>query len=221
MSNIRILQDVTVYNSITALSSITVNELTVTSNASANKVSIGGQALDSYNLAVSGDTYLNGNLTVTGSASFHNTQYSTTSALSVTNTGTGPAIYANQTGEQSVAAFYDDGKIAFYVDGKTGTAGYVGVGTETPNEALTVVGNISASGIIYGTIGKFVSAFGNSADTVYEIVHGRGSENVIVSIVDTVTREVVYPSVVNYSVSSIKVEFSDAPGAGAYKAIVI
>ena len=149
MSNIRILQDVTVYNSITALSSITVNDLTVVNNASANKVSIGGQALEKYNLAVFGDTHLNGNLTVAGSATFHNTQYSTTSALSVTNTGTGPAIYANQTGEQAVAAFYDDGNIALYVDGKTGTARYVGVGTETPNEALTVVGNISASNYLY------------------------------------------------------------------------
>lgn len=164
-----------------------------------------------------------GNLNVAGSATFHNTEYTTTSSISVTNTGTGPALVVNQTGEQAIAAFYDDNSIAFYVDGKTGTAGYVGIGTSAPNQHLTVVGNISATGTIYGasTIAKFVSAFGDGTAKIYELNHLLNTEDVVVSILDTATKEVVYPSVVNYSVSSIKVEFSEAPLLNAYKAVVI
>lgn len=168
-----------------------------------------------------GDLSLNGNLNVTGSATFHNTEYTTTSAISVTNTGTGPALVVNQTGEQAIAAFYDDNSIAFYIDGKSSTGGYVGIGTATPNEKLTVVGNISATGKIYGTTGKFVSAFGNGTDTSYVLLHNLDTEDVVVTIVDTTTKEVVYPSVVNTSSSQITVTFSDAPSSNAYKAIVV
>lgn len=418
MPNIRVLQNISLYNSITAASGVTTDTLTVNNSAVAAKLSIAGQALNGYNLAVSGDAYINGNLTVTGSATFHNTEYTTTSSISVTNTGTGPALVVNQTGEQAIAAFYDDNSIAFYIDGKTGTGGYVGVGTETPNEKLTVVGNISSTGTMYvsaisnyghtwsfdsaggitfpildgnsrtgngenlqfaksgnqkvistaaGTVGqptverlviaggdsyydvgtstytgeggdvylwagkgdnggdvkvqagegvtqggylrmhagdtlsgyggfvelyagnstneyggpvdihagcgplgggnitlqtcqggthqlvlsstgelitpynlvvhgsvsatggilgastiqKVVSTFGNGADTLYEVLHNLGTEDVVVSIIDTATKEVVYPSVVNYSISSIKVEFSEAPTTNAYKAVIV
>jgi hypothetical protein len=164
-----------------------------------------------------------GNLNVAGSATFHNTDYTTTSSISVTNTGTGPALIVNQTGEEAIAAFYDDNSIALYIDGKTGTNGYVGIGTSTPNEKLTVVGNISATGTIIGssTIQKVVSAFGNGTDTLYEVLHNLGTEDVVVSIIDTATKEVVYPSVVNYSLSSIKIEFAIAPTSNAYKAVII
>jgi len=365
-----------------------------------------------------GDLNFLGNLNVAGSATFHNTDYTTTSAISVTNTGTGPALVVNQTGEQAVAAFYDDNSIAFYIDGKSATAGNVGIGTATPNEKLTVVGNISSTGTMYvssignnnynwafnntgsikfptllgnqrtgtgenlqfpktgtqkivstsagtsaqqtverlviaggdsyyntgtsqyegeggdlylwagrgdnggdikvdagegvnsggtvkiragytlsgtggfvelfagnsntgyggpvdiyagcgplgagnitlqtcgggtnqlvlsstgqlitpnnlvvngtisasggiigaSTIQKIVSSFGNGADTVYEVVHNLATEDVVVSIIDTATKEVVYPSVVNYSLSSIKVEFAVAPSSNAYKAVII
>ena len=96
-----------------------------------------------------GNLNILGNLNLAGSATFHNTDYTTTSAISVTNTGTGPALVVNQTGEQAVAAFYDDNSIAFYIDGKSATAGNVGIGTSTPNEKLTVVGNISSTGTMY------------------------------------------------------------------------
>ena len=96
-----------------------------------------------------GNLNILGNLNLAGSATFHNTEYTTTSSISVTNTGTGPALVVNQTGEQAVAAFYDDNSIAFYIDGKTGTGGYVGIGTDTPNEKLTVIGNVSSNGVLF------------------------------------------------------------------------
>ena len=223
MPNIKVLQNISLYNSITAISGVTTNTLTVNDSVSAPKISIGGQSLGNYTLAVSGDAYINGNLTLAGSASFRNTTYTTTSAISVTNTGTGPALEVNQTGDQAIAAFYDDSNIALYIDGHTSRAGNVGIGTSTPDYKLTVVGNISASGRIYSsyTINKFVSTFGNTSDLNYTINHTLGVQDVVVSIVDVVTQEVVYPLVTNTALNQITVGFAQAPGISAYKAIII
>ena len=92
----------------------------------------------------------------------------------------------------------------------------------TPSN-LVVNGSIYATGGIIGasTIQKVVSAFGDGSATVYEVVHNLATEDVVVSIIDTATKEVVYPSVVNYSLSSIKVEFAVAPSSNAYKAVII
>jgi len=223
MANIRVLNNVSLYNSITAVSSVNTNTLTVNSSAAANKLSIGGQALNGYNLAVAGDAYISGNLTLAGSATFHNSTFTTSSALSVTDTGTGPALVVQQTGEQPIAAFYDDSTIAMYIDGKSATAGYVGIGTATPNAKLTVVGDISATGRVYSnnTINKFVSAFGDASNVTYTIAHNLGVQDVVVSIVDYTTQEVVYPLVTNTATNQVTVAFSQAPGVSAYKAIII
>jgi hypothetical protein len=224
MSNIRVLNNISLYNSITATSGVSTNTLSVASSATAGKLSIGGQALNGYNLAVGGDAYISGSLNVAGSAIFHNTQYTTTSAISVTNTGTGPALVVTQTGNEAVAAFYDaESGISLYVDGKSGTAGNVGIGTSTPSSKLTVVGDISASGRIYSsyTINKFVSTFGDTSNLNYTIIHGLGVQDVVASIVDASTQEVVYPLVTNTATNQITVGFSQAPGDNAYKAIII
>lgn len=184
----------------------------------------GGNTVDeSGQITWHGSLSVTGNITVAGSAIFHNTEYTTTSAIIITNTGTGPALVVNQTGEQAVAAFYDDNSIAFYIDGKSATAGNVGIGTSTPNENLTVVGNISATGVIYATgmLSKFVSAFGNGVDTSFAINHNLGVRDVVVSVVDNITQEVVYPSVTYTAMNQITLEFSEAPALTAYKAIVI
>lgn len=164
-----------------------------------------------------------GNLNVAGSATFHNTDYSTTSSISVTNTGTGPALVVTQTGDEAIAAFYDDNSIAFYIDGHTARAGNVGVGTVTPNEKLTVVGNISATGNIYSSnmLAKFVSAFGDASNTSFVISHNLGVQDVVVSVIDTSTQEVVYPSVAYTALNQVTLEFSQAPALTAYKVIVI
>lgn len=223
MSNIRVLNNISLYNSITAVSGIKTNTLTVDAGATAGSLSINGQSLNGYELAVGGDAYFSGNLVVAGSASFRNTEYTTTSAISVTNNGTGPAVVVNQTGNQAVAAFYDDGAIALYVDGSDVRAGNVGVGTATPNEKLTVVGNISATGNIYGsnTITKFVSTFGDGTNVNYTINHGLNVQDVVVSIVDSTSQEVVYPLVTNTALNQITVSFAEAPALTAYKAIII
>ena len=52
----------------------------------------------------------------------------------------------------------------------TGSTGYVGLGSLTPYERLTVVGNISASGIVYGSTGSFSHLEGNSPITVKDVI---------------------------------------------------
>lgn len=170
-----------------------------------------------------GDLNFLGNLNVAGSATFRNTEYTTTSAISVTNTGTGPAVVVKQTGQQAIAAFYDDSEIALYIDGTTAKPGYVGIGTSNPNVKLTVVGDISATGNIYSnsTISKFVSTFGDGSNVNYTINHNLGVQDVVVSIVDASSQEVVYPLVTNTAMNQITVSFAEAPSVASYKAIII
>ena len=78
-------------------------------------------------------------------ANFEQTIVSSTSALSVVNNGTGPALFVKQEGAEPIAHFIDaNGDDIVFADN-----GFVGVGTFTPNEKLTVVGNISSTGSVY------------------------------------------------------------------------
>jgi hypothetical protein len=119
------------------------------------------------NLTVFGDSFfknnviIDGDLTVLGSNTQLDTLVYVTSALSATNVGTGPALFVKQTGSEPIAVFYDDSNIALYVDGKTNTPGYVGINTSTPNEKLTVVGNISGNGNLFITQNSFLSGISN------------------------------------------------------------
>lgn len=105
---------------------------------SASKITVGGDHL------VTGSSTIYGNLSVTGDFTCVETTVSTTSALSVTNTGTGPALFVKQGGSQPIAHFIDSngGDIIFADDGK------LGIGTFTPSQKLDVVGGITASGIL-------------------------------------------------------------------------
>ena len=102
---------------------------------------------------ISGNLTITGNLSTLGTNTQIDTQVFVTSAVSVTNTGTGPALTVKQTGAQDIATFFDDSNTALII--KDG--GNVGIGASTPNEKLTVSGNISATGTInnitlgYGT----------------------------------------------------------------------
>jgi len=111
---------------------------------------------------INGDITFTGNITganahfneITAlSANFTQTIVSTTSALSIINAGTGPALYARQDGNEPIAHFIDkDGDDIVFADD-----GYVGIGIFNPPEKLTVVGNISASGT---TVSNVISAGG-------------------------------------------------------------
>ena len=101
---------------------------------------------------VGGNLTVSGNLTALGDSYFANTLFTTTSAISVVNTGPGPALYVYQgPGTSDVASFYDgDGIEVLHIgNASPGQSGKVGVGTSDPNKELTVIGDISATGTIY------------------------------------------------------------------------
>jgi hypothetical protein len=103
----------------------------------------------SGNLNVSGDVTISGNLSALGTTTQIDTKMYVTSAVSVTNTGTGPALTVKQTGSNDIATFFDDNNVAMIIrDG-----GNVGIGTNFPSQKLHVT-NGQASGdvrILLGT----------------------------------------------------------------------
>jgi hypothetical protein len=90
---------------------------------------------------VTGDSTIYGNLSVTGDFTCIETTVTTTSALSVTNTGTGPALFVCQAGVQPIAHFIDANgdDIVFADDGN------VGIGCSNPTCKLDVCGTILAN----------------------------------------------------------------------------
>lgn len=92
------------------------------------------------NLIISGD------LTVEGDTVQLNTESFATSAFEVENSGTTIAFKVTQTGAEGIARFLDDEDLALDIaDG-----GWVGIGVEgQQNVALTIAGNLSATGEIY------------------------------------------------------------------------
>jgi hypothetical protein len=122
-----------------------------------------------------------GNLSVTGDFTYLNTSVSVTSALSVVNAGTGPALYIKQSGNTPIAYFLDadgTGDIIFENNG------FVGLGTASPNNRLTVVGVISSTNIIYASGGNsdlwnstYTSVNANSANgaTTYTTVNANSA----------------------------------------------
>ena len=125
----------------------------------------------SSNAEVGGNLTVTGNLSVLGTQTVINTQTinisGTSTQIDVVNNGTATGVTVNQTGNQNVAEFYDDSAIALaIVDG-----GNVGVGTLTPNEKLTVTGNISATGTIYADGGMSID--GGGATTTLWVENGK------------------------------------------------
>jgi hypothetical protein len=105
------------------------------------------------NSRLQGDLTITGNLSCAGTQTFTNTVFTTTSAVSVVNFGSGAALYVGNNGPGDIASFYDiDQNIEIlHVGGNNGTFPNVGVKTSSPNKTLTVAGEISASGDIWTT----------------------------------------------------------------------
>jgi len=98
--------------------------------------------------SITGNLVVQGSLTALGTATFANTIFTTTSALSVINTGPGPALYVFQAaGTSDVASFYDgDGVEVLHVgNANPGGNGFVGINESFPAVELSVRGAISAS----------------------------------------------------------------------------
>jgi len=88
-------------------------------------------------LTIAGSAVVQGDLTVQGNFTCLDTLVSITSAIEICNHGTGPALYAEQSGANCV--------IACFVDSEGGTivfddGGNVGIGCATPGQKLVVSG---------------------------------------------------------------------------------
>jgi hypothetical protein len=120
------------------------------------------------NIRFDRDVTIYGNLSCSGTQTFANTIFTTTSALSVVHVGSGPAMWVGNSGTGDIASFYDiDQNIEIlHIGGNNGSFPNVGIKTSTPNEALTVVGNISANGKLYGDGSELTGITTNPIPTV-------------------------------------------------------
>jgi hypothetical protein len=95
-----------------------------------------------------------------------------TSAVDIVNTGNGPALTVNQISNQPVAEFKDDGHTVLFIDGRISSPRRVGINTVNPNHALTVNGNISATGQVFSNSnlnGKSLFLNNPTGDTFLEM----------------------------------------------------
>lgn len=122
----------------------------------------GGSDLNftSLNMTVCGDLVVAGSLTAQGATTQINANLVATSAFNIVNVGALDAMTVDKTLNQgSLAKFRSGGNTVMIVN-----SGRVGINTVTPNEALTVNGNISATGLILGNIPTEYTVFrSNSA----------------------------------------------------------
>jgi len=128
----------------------TVTSVTGGDGLTGTVTTTGSLAVDStvartnVNEVFSCDVTINGDLTVNGDITCLETIVSTTSALSVVNHGSGPAITVNQAGANDIVDFRDDNSSVFYIE----NGGFVGLACTNPVQRLDVNGNSNVSGDI-------------------------------------------------------------------------
>jgi hypothetical protein len=144
-----------------------VHVTTTTTQSLSNKTFVGPTRFNS-------DVTIFGNLSCSGTQTFNNTVFSTTSAVSVVHVGDGPALWVGNNGTGDIASFYDlDQNVeVLHVGGNNGTFPNVGVKTSSPNMDFTVNGAISASSIIYDTSGN-----SNQWGSVYSSFNAQSAAN--------------------------------------------
>jgi hypothetical protein len=122
---------------------------TVQANSSTNwNNEVVKQYTHSNFLPLSGGT-ITGSLSVLGNVTYLDTAVGVTSAMFIDAATTEPALRITQSGTGDVIRVEDTNNpdsTPFIIN----SDGVVGVGTSLPNEKLTVVGNISATGFYYG-----------------------------------------------------------------------
>ena len=129
---------------------------------------------------ITGDTRINGNVTIfgdltsTGTQTFANTIFTTTSSLSIVHVGTGPAFWVGNNGSGDIASFndIDQGIEVLHIGGANGDFPNVGVKTSAPNKDFTVNGEISASNTIWDANGN-----SNNWNSVYSTVQSNSASN--------------------------------------------
>jgi hypothetical protein len=99
-----------------------------------------------------------GNLTASGTTTFANTIFTTTTSLSVVHFGSGPALYVGNYGNDHIATFVDlqNDLEMMHIGGLSSLFPNVGIKTGAPNKDFTVNGEISATGTIWNSEGNSI-----------------------------------------------------------------
>jgi len=161
----------TTYNTVTANSGKWESVYT-TVNTNSGKWLSGGTDVNftANNLIVSGNAVFYGSLTADGETTQLNTEIVATSSFAVVNTGFVDALRITKTQTTgAIADFNTNGVSVMYISPNN----KVGINTNAPTEALTVIGNISATGTIYGSRPSEYTAFTNASanyETAYTYV---------------------------------------------------
>jgi hypothetical protein len=111
-----------------------LNNATESTSCTTGALIVDGGVGIAKNLNVCGDAKISGDLTVLGAYTYLDTKVQVTSAMTIENTGSGPALKVTQTGTQPIAHFIDsDGGDIVFNDN-----GFVGIGTMSPSQKLHV-----------------------------------------------------------------------------------
>jgi len=141
---------------------------------------LAGSLSAANSINVAGNVVIQGSLSALGDTSFLNTILTTSSALSVVNTGTGPALTVNQIGAQPVALFLDDSKTAFKIDNGytasffdpslggvltlTGLLSVQNLSSSPTFNTSPITMNATASGSVYASLQNFSNGVSASTD---------------------------------------------------------
>ena len=156
---IKILSDIQSTGDV-VFTDFTVQE-TIVSNVSASgnlqiadTLGVGASSIET--LYVDGNMFITGNLSASGVTDFNEVTVNT-EAFEINSTTNHTALEVTQINNDVSAEFYDGNIIALYVEAQPDSTAHVGIGTSSPNHVLTVVGNIDATGSIYGNLGESIA----------------------------------------------------------------
>jgi hypothetical protein len=149
-----------------------INTLNVVNSAIIQNFLNVGQIFENtgHKLYVDGNVLINGSLSALSGITSINTDVIKTSSMFLSG-ASGVLLKVEQTLDFPIAQFYDGTNISLHIDGESVRAGNVGIKTLTPNESLTVNGNISSNSIIYSPSSIIETASSNDLKTNYLYVN--------------------------------------------------
>jgi hypothetical protein len=154
-------------------------------------------------MIVYGDVLVQGTLTAVGDNKRYDTTVYTTSGFTITNLDNQDALVITKLGYQGGIIRFEEpvGNTIFYVDATKGT---VGINTNFPKDALTVLGNITATNWIPLFANQILSVYNSnssnweaansyrvlSSGNIDPIVNSKGSFDASYALVNTVSSDI-------------------------------